>query len=302
MSVSVDKVTKVYGVQKALDEISFTIPAGQIVGLLGPNGAGKSTIMKILTCFIPPTLGKASVNGLDVVENSIEVRRLVGYLPEHNPLYTDMYVHEYLEFSAGIYQLGKSAKARISEMIEQTGLTEERHKKIAALSKGYRQRVGLAQAMLHNPEVLILDEPTSGLDPNQLIDIRNLIKKMGEQKTVILSTHIMQEVEAVCDRAIIINKGKIVADDKTANILKSGNQNVLIVELDKLIDVSLFKTIKIISGSTRMSGNIWKISAINIEELQQELMKWAVNNKLAILSMRREENTMEESFHRLTKN
>jgi ABC-2 type transport system ATP-binding protein len=213
-----------------------------------------------------------------------------------------MYVHEYLEFSAGIYQLGKSAKARISEMIEQTGLTEERHKKIAALSKGYRQRVGLAQAMLHNPEVLILDEPTSGLDPNQLIDIRNLIKKMGEQKTVILSTHIMQEVEAVCDRAIIINKGKIVADDKTANILKSGNQNVLIVELDKLIDVSLFKTIKIISGSTRMSGNIWKISAINIEELQQELMKWAVNNKLAILSMRREENTMEESFHRLTKN
>lgn len=301
MSVSVDKVTKVYGVQKALDEVSFTIPAGQIVGLLGPNGAGKSTIMKILTCFIPPTFGTASVNGLDVIENSIEVRRLVGYLPEHNPLYTDMYVREYLEFSAGIYQLGKSSKSRIDEMIEQTGLTEERHKKISALSKGYRQRVGLAQAMLHNPEVLILDEPTSGLDPNQLIDIRNLIKKMGEQKTVILSTHIMQEVEAVCDRAIIINKGKIVADDKTAEILKSDNQNRLIVELDKTIDASLFKSITNISDCKKMNGNIWQISAKNLDELQQELMKWAVNNKLAILSMRRSENTMEESFHRLTK-
>ncbi len=301
MSVSVDKVTKMYGVQKALDEVSFTIPAGQIVGLLGPNGAGKSTIMKILTCFIPPTFGTASVNGLDVIENSIEVRRLVGYLPEHNPLYTDMYVREYLEFSAGIYQLGKSSKSRIDEMIEQTGLTDERHKKIAALSKGYRQRVGLAQAMLHNPEVLILDEPTSGLDPNQLIDIRNLIKKMGEQKTVILSTHIMQEVEAVCDRAIIINKGKIVADDKTADILKSDNQNRLIVELDKAIDASLFKSITIISDYKKMNGNIWQISAKNLDELQQELMKWAVNNKLAILSMRRSENTMEESFHRLTK-
>ncbi len=301
MSVSVDKVTKMYGVQKALDEVSFTIPAGQIVGLLGPNGAGKSTIMKILTCFIPPTFGTASVNGLDVIENSIEVRRLVGYLPEHNPLYTDMYVREYLEFSAGIYQLGKSSKSRIDEMIEQTGLTDERHKKIAALSKGYRQRVGLAQAMLHNPEVLILDEPTSGLDPNQLIDIRNLIKKMGEQKTVILSTHIMQEVEAVCDRAIIINKGKIVADDKTADILKSDNQNRLIVELDKAIDASLFKSITIISDYKKMNGNIWQISAKNLDELQQELMKWAVNNKLSILSMRRSENTMEESFHRLTK-
>jgi len=301
MSVSVDKVTKVYGVQKALDEVSFTIPAGQIVGLLGPNGAGKSTIMKILTCFIPPTFGTASVNGLDVIENSIEVRRLVGYLPEHNPLYTDMYVREYLEFSAGIYQLGKSSKSRIDEMIEQTGLTEERHKKIAALSKGYRQRVGLAQAMLHNPEVLILDEPTSGLDPNQLIDIRNLIKKMGEQKTVILSTHIMQEVEAVCDRAIIINKGKIVADDKTANIIKSGSRDMLIVELDKAINESLFKSVPSISAIKYLSGNTWQISAKNMDELRQELMQWAVNNKLAILSMRRDENSMEESFHRLTK-
>ncbi|NOU45730.1 MAG: gliding motility-associated ABC transporter ATP-binding subunit GldA [Bacteroidales bacterium] len=301
MSVSVDKVTKVYGVQKALDEVSFTIPAGQIVGLLGPNGAGKSTIMKILTCFIPPTFGTASVNGLDVIENSIEVRRLVGYLPEHNPLYTDMYVREYLEFSAGIYQLGKSSKSRIDEMIEQTGLTDERHKKIAALSKGYRQRVGLAQALLHNPEVLILDEPTSGLDPNQLIDIRNLIKKMGEQKTVILSTHIMQEVEAVCDRAIIINKGKIVADDKTANIIKSGSRDMLIVELDKAINESLFKSVPSISAIKYLSGNTWQISAKNMDELRQELMKWAVNNKLAILSMRRDENSMEESFHRLTK-
>ena len=301
MSVLVENITKLYGEQKALDSVSFEINKGEVVGLLGPNGAGKSTLMKVLSCFIPPSSGIASINGLDVIENSIEVRRLVGYLPEHNPLYIDMYVREYLEFSAGIYQLGKSTKARIDEMIEQTGLTDERHKKIGALSKGFRQRVGIAQAILHNPEVLILDEPTSGLDPNQLIDIRNLIIRLGKQKTVILSTHIMQEVEAVCDRAIIINKGKIVADDKTSNIIKSNNQNVLIVEFNKPINESLFKSLASITKVKAISSNSWQISCDNIEMLQQELMQWAVNHKLAILSMHREENTMEESFQRLTK-
>lgn len=301
MSVLVENITKLYGEQKALDSVSFEINKGEVVGLLGPNGAGKSTLMKVLSCFIPPSSGIASINGLDVIENSIEVRRLVGYLPEHNPLYIDMYVREYLEFSAGIYQLGKSTKARIDEMIEQTGLTDERHKKIGALSKGFRQRVGIAQAILHNPEVLILDEPTSGLDPNQLIDIRNLIIRLGKQKTVILSTHIMQEVEAVCDRAIIINKGKIVADDKTSNIIKSNNQNVLIVEFNKPISESLFKSLASITKVKAISSNSWQISCDNIEMLQQELMQWAVNHKLAILSMHREENTMEESFQRLTK-
>lgn len=302
MSVSVDKVTKVYGVQKALDAVSFTIPAGQIVGLLGPNGAGKSTLMKIISCFIPPSEGKASVNGLDVMENSIEVRRLVGYLPEHNPLYTDMYVREYLAFTAGIFQLGSRTKSRVEEMIHLTGLKDESHKKISALSKGYRQRVGLAQALLHDPEVLILDEPTSGLDPNQLIDIRNLIRELGQKKTVILSTHIMQEVEAVCDRAIIINKGKIVADDKTANLARPESQNILIIELDRKVEDTLFKQLPGVNGLERLHGNTWQIRTGKPDVMQQELMQWAVRHKLAILSMKRSETSMEESFHRLTRN
>jgi ABC-2 type transport system ATP-binding protein len=222
MSIRVNKVTKLYGEQKALDEVSFSIEPGQIVGLLGPNGAGKSTMMKILTCFIPPSSGEASVNGYDVMEDAMAVKRIVGYLPEHNPLYREMYVKEYLEFAGGIYHL-KNLNSRIEEMIELTGLKDEQHKKIEALSKGYRQRVGLAQALIHDPDVLILDEPTSGLDPNQLVEIRNLIKEIGRTKTVMLSTHIMQEVEAVCQRVIIIHKGKIVADDLLDDLQKQGN-------------------------------------------------------------------------------
>lgn len=219
MSIKVSHVTKKYDRQLALNGVNLDIEKGRIVGLLGPNGAGKSTLMKIITCFIPPTEGTVTVEGHDVLDNPMEVRRCVGYLPEHNPLYLDMYVREYLEFVAGIHHItGSDAKKRIDEMIEKTGLTVEMRKKIGALSKGYRQRVGLAQAMMHNPSVLILDEPTSGLDPNQLVEIRALITELGKEKTVLLSTHIMQEVEAMCPEIIIINKGVVVANDRIENI------------------------------------------------------------------------------------
>ena len=219
MSIQVNNITKLYGKQKALDDVSFEVAPGKVTGFLGPNGAGKTTMMRVITCFIPQTSGKVSVCGYDVVDDSIEVRRNVGYLPENNPLYLDMYVKEYLAFIAGIYKI-KNVESRIAEMIERTGLQIEYKKKIGALSKGYRQRVGLAQALIHDPKVLILDEPTSGLDPNQLTEIRNLIKEIGKEKTVMLSTHIMQEVEAVCDRVIIINKGRIVADNSLGDIQK----------------------------------------------------------------------------------
>jgi len=225
MSIIATDITKIYGKQKALDSVSLEINAGEVVGLLGPNGAGKSTMMKIISCFLPPTSGEASVDGFDIFEKEIEVKKRVGYLPEHNPLYLDMYVREYLSFLAGIHKLGRKKKARINEIIDITGLGLEQNKKIAALSKGFRQRVGLAQALLHDPSVLILDEPTSGLDPNQLLEIRSLIQEIGKEKTVLFSTHIMQEVEAICDRAVIIHLGKIVADD-SISALKKGEQSL----------------------------------------------------------------------------
>lgn len=218
MSISITNLTKIYGEQRALDNVSLEINKGEIVGLLGPNGAGKSTMMKIITCFIPPTEGGVKVCGYDIFDDPMEVRKKIGYLPENNPLYLDMYVREFLYFIAGVHKLGKQKKERTEYMIELTGLTKEVNKKIGALSKGYRQRVGIAQAMIHDPEVLILDEPTSGLDPNQLVEIRELIKNAGKDKTVLLSTHIMQEVEAVCDRTIIINNGQVVADDNTKHL------------------------------------------------------------------------------------
>lgn len=218
MSISIQNLTKLYNGQKALDNVSLEINKGEIVGLLGPNGAGKSTMMKIITCFIPPTKGSVKVCGYDIFDNPMDVRKKIGYLPEHNPLYLDMYVREFLDFIAGVHGLGKQKKERIEQMIEMTGLTKEVNKKIGTLSKGYRQRVGIAQAMIHDPEVLILDEPTSGLDPNQLVEVRDLIKNAGKDKTVLLSTHIMQEVEAVCGRTIIINNGQVVADDNTKHL------------------------------------------------------------------------------------
>ncbi|NBQ48311.1 MAG: ATP-binding cassette domain-containing protein, partial [Sphingobacteriia bacterium] len=234
MSISVKNVTKLYGQQKALDNVSFEVGSNEIVGFLGPNGAGKSTMMKILTCYIPPSSGEASVKGFDIAGDSLQVRRQIGYLPEHNPLYLDMYVKEFLEFAASLYKVEKSS-ARIREMIGITGLQAEQNKKIGALSKGYRQRVGLAQAMIHDPGVLIMDEPTTGLDPNQLEEIRNLIRALGREKTVMLSTHIMQEVEAICDKVIIISKGQIVANDDTRNLRRSGTRQLITVEFDQVV-------------------------------------------------------------------
>jgi ABC-2 type transport system ATP-binding protein len=302
MSVKLSHITKLYGNQKALDDVSFEIHKGEIVGLLGPNGAGKSTIMKILTCYIPPSMGEASINGFDVQEQALEVQRLVGYLPETNPLYHDMYIREYLSFVAGIHKIENRSK-RISEMIEITGLGIESHKKIGALSKGFKQRVGLAQALLHNPQVLILDEPTSGLDPNQLVEIRNLIKEIGKQKTVILSTHIMQEVEAVCDRAIIINKGVIVADDKTQNLTKQDTgTTTIIVEFDKVVNRNQLLKLANVKQARNANENVWLIESKNQADIRPELMRWALNNDVAIQSLQMESKNLEDAFRHLTKN
>lgn len=301
MSIIVENITKLYGAQKALDNVSFTIKSGEIVGLLGPNGAGKSTMMKIITCFIPPNSGNISVYGDDIFENSLEVRKKVGYLPENNPLYYDLYVKEYLEFIAGIYKI-RNIKERVKEMIHLTGLEIEQHKKIGALSKGYRQRVGLAQAMIHNPDVLILDEPTSGLDPNQLVEIRNLIREIGKEKTIMLSTHIMQEVEAVCSRSIIIDKGQIVADDKTSNLsARSVGLQVLKVEFSKPVSTSLLKTIKGIKQVTNESDNIYNIET-DERDIREDIFKFAVRNEIAVLSLQKTEQGLEKVFQQLTKN
>ncbi|MBE9492510.1 MAG: gliding motility-associated ABC transporter ATP-binding subunit GldA [Bacteroidetes bacterium] len=300
MSIIVENITKIYGQQRVLDNVSFTINTGEIVGLLGPNGAGKSTLMKIITCFIPPTLGNITVYGNDIIEHSLEVRKMVGYLPENNPLYMDLYVKEYLEFVAGIYKV-INKKMRVKEMIQLTGLDIEQHKKIGALSKGYRQRVGLAQAMIHDPAVLILDEPTSGLDPNQLVEIRNLIKEIGKEKTIMLSTHIMQEVEAVCSRAIIIDNGSIVADDKTSNLLsKSAGFQILKVEFNKPVSASLLKTIKGVKLVTKVSDTIYEIEA-GKNDIREDIFQFAVKNEVAVLSLQKIEQGLEEVFQQLTK-
>jgi len=301
MSIEVKQVTKIYGSQKALDQVSLSIHPGEIVGLLGPNGAGKSTLMKIITCFIPPTDGEVSVCGHDIFEESLKVREKVGYLPEQNPLYLEMYVREYLEFVAGIHKIKRNTKERISEMIELTGLTLEQKKKIGALSKGYRQRVGLAQALIHDPEVLILDEPTSGLDPNQIHEIRNLIRSIGATKTIMLSTHIMQEVEAICDRAIIIHKGQIVADDLTHKLTSAvRNKNRITVEFSgKIIKEDLLR-IAGISNIDQKSQNTWVIETGADHDIREELFKLAVNKDSGILSMNKEELRLEEVFQILT--
>ena len=302
MSVRVNSLIKTFGSQKALDGATFQINQGQIVGLLGPNGAGKSTMMKILTCFIPPTSGEAYIHDLNVMEDSLEVRRLVGYLPEHNPLYLEMYVREYLEFIGGIHKIS-NLHARVDEMIEITGLSAEYRKKIGTLSKGYRQRVGLAQALIHDPKVLILDEPTSGLDPNQLTEIRKLIKEVGKQKTVMLSTHIMQEVEALCDRAIIINNGKIVADDLTENLHKiSQKEEILLVEFDKPVNEVLLKSIQNIVSIEKTGENSWKIIASSQFDIRPIIFQFAIDNKLTVLSLSKQEHTLEEVFRQVTKN
>jgi ABC-2 type transport system ATP-binding protein len=302
MSIKVNNITKLYGEQAALNNVSFEVNTGEIVGFLGPNGAGKSTMMKILTCFVPQTSGTASVYGFDVSEESLEVRRHVGYLPEHNPLYLDMYVKEYLEFIGGLHHL-KNIKTRISEMIDMTGLQVEQKKKIGALSKGYRQRVGLAQALIHDPNVLILDEPTTGLDPNQLEEIRNLIIQIGKQKTVMLSTHIMQEVEAVCNRVIIINNGQIVANDETAIVQNSQavNKQMITVEFDKATTMDALKNIAGVHQVVQIKDNSWQLAAHTMDDIRPAIFQFAVKNGLAILTLHKEEQRLEDVFKHLTK-
>ncbi len=301
LSISVKNISKLYGTQKALNDVSFEVGKSQIVGFLGPNGAGKSTMMKILTCYIPQTSGDASVCGFDVNEESMEVRKRIGYLPENNPLYHDMYVKEYLEFIAGIYKLKGNVRSRISKIVFNTGLEAEKKKKIGALSKGYRQRVGLAQALIHDPEVLILDEPTTGLDPNQLSEIRALIQSLGKEKTVLLSTHIMQEVEAITDRVIIVNKGLIVADESTSVLRKKPGQNeVVIIEFEKTVSKNELLTVQGVEAVKNIKDNLWKITGKDHSDIRAALFKWSVENNHTILSLQKEEQKLEDIFHLLT--
>lgn len=300
MSISVTNITKVYGAQKALNNISFEVGSNEIIGFLGPNGAGKSTMMKILTCYIPPSEGSAKVCGFDIASQSLEVRKQIGYLPEHNPLYLDMYVKEFLEFVGNIHKI-KNTASRVKEMIDVTGLQLEQNKKIGALSKGYRQRVGIAQAMIHDPKVLILDEPTTGLDPNQLEEIRNLIKSLGKQKTVMLSTHIMQEVEAICDKVIIINKGEIVANDDTKNLQKNTTKQIITVEFDKTVSEELLKTIRDIEKVNYLQNNMWQLISSSKEDVRKEIFNFAVANDLGVLTLNKEEQKIEDVFKELTK-
>lgn len=300
MSIVVDKVTKLYGEQKALDTVSFTIQPGEIVGFLGPNGAGKSTMMKIITGFIPANAGTVTVCGLDVSNYPLKTKGKIGYLAEQNPLYYDMYVREYLLFIAGVFKISH-AKKRIDEIIETVGLSIEQNKKIGALSKGYKQRVGLAQALLHDPEVLILDEPTTGLDPNQLEEIRTLIKKIGAQKTVMLSTHIMQEVEAICDRVIIINKGKIVANDKAKNLNQIFNkQNIIRIEFENPIDLNKLKKINGVTSIQENGENKYLIYSDSSVDVRNELFQFAVNANTTVLTLQKEELKLEDIFKQLT--
>lgn len=303
MSITVTQLSKIYGEQRAVNNISFSLNKGEVVGFLGPNGAGKSTTMKMITGYLPPSSGQATVCGFDVATHPMEVRQRVGYLPEANPLYFDMYVREFLAFVAQVHQLGKNSQQRIAEVIGMTGLQPESKKKIGALSKGYKQRVGLAQALLHDPEVLILDEPTSGLDPNQLADIRQLIRELGRVRTVVLSTHIMQEVEAVCSRVIIINKGNIIADDSLEHLQQGGTEN-------GYIQVSFgqpFPTeteLQQLGGVTRVKqqdDRTWQLFAGNLEEVRKNLLQFALISNRNILSLQSNSQSLETIFRELTK-
>lgn len=303
MSISITNLTKSYGSQKAVHDISFEVNSGEIVGFIGPNGAGKSTTMKVITGFLSEFEGEVLVNGLDVKSQAIDVKKIIGYLPEHNPLYTEMYVREYLKFIAKVYEIQGSIDEQINQVIEKTGLQKEQHKKISALSKGYRQRVGLASVLIHNPQVLILDEPTTGLDPNQIIEIRNLIAEVGKQKTVLLSTHIMQEVEAICDRVIIINNGKIVANDKSQTIKSAsiGSHGTILVEFLQECTKELLLTIPLIDEAVPVSAKEWLIKPKDGADIRQNIFNFAVQSNLTVLSMQLQEKTLEEVFQELTK-
>lgn len=296
MSITVQNITKTFGQQKALDNVSFSIKKGEVVGFLGPNGAGKSTMMRILTTYYKADSGDAEVNGFDVLKSVREVQKSIGYLPEHNPLYLEMYVKEYLAFNADVYQIPKS---KIDEVIEQTGLSPEAHKKIGQLSKGYRQRVGLAAALLHDPEVLILDEPTTGLDPNQLIEIRKLIREIGKEKTILLSTHIMKEVEAVCDRVIIINKGHLVADKKLEE-LREAEEQIIEVEFDYRVEEQLLNKLPNVSKVLNTGGFVYEITFSTSKDMRPAVFDFAHDNKLKTLQLSRKNKNLESLFTELT--
>lgn len=301
MSITVQNLYKSYGEQLVLNNISFSIPDREIVGFLGNNGAGKSTTMKIITGYIEADKGNVEVCGINILRNPLEASRKIGYLPEHNPIYPEMFVKEYLRFVAGVYKLGKNANSRVDEMIEKTGLTREYKKKIGMLSKGYRQRVGLAQALIPDPEVLILDEPTTGLDPNQIIDVRNLIKEIGREKTVMLSTHIMQEVSAICERVIIINQGQIVADEKESSIVSATSESefAIFVEFNKPLEVESLKEIEHITSITPASETGYFVESQ--KDVREAVFRYAVKNEAIILTMKPKERTMEDVFRSLTK-
>jgi ABC-2 type transport system ATP-binding protein len=298
MSIEVQNISKFYGDQKALDDVSFSIKSGEIVGFLGPNGAGKSTLMRILTTYLKADSGSATVQGCDVQTQQKGVQSCVGYLPENNPLYPDMYVKEYLEFSASVYGL-KDSTERINEVIAQTGLVAESHKQINQLSKGYKQRVGLANALLHNPKVLILDEPTTGLDPNQLVEIRQLIRKVGRDTTILLSTHIMQEVEAMCDRVIIINKGKIVANDLIKN-LKSDSNQLIEVEFDYRVEKELLQKIKRVRDVRELHGFNYALVFETQDDMRSAVFDFAHDHGLKILALNKRSKNLEAMFQELT--
>lgn len=299
MSIEVKNLFKYYGEQAAVRDVSFSVKKGEIVAFLGPNGAGKSTTMKIMTGFIPASEGEVYICGKKVDIDGLETRQIIGYLPENNPLYTDMYVREYLEFVGRIYKI-KNLKARVSEMITAVGLEVEQHKKIGMLSKGYRQRVGLAQAIIHDPEVLILDEPTTGLDPNQLVEIRELIRNIGKEKTVLLSTHIMQEVEAICDRVIIISKGQIVADDKASALQQEIEHQTVYVEFDTVVSKAQLSKIPGVHQVESLEGG-WLLGTSATEDLRKEVAMFAQKQGWLVLAMRIEQKTLEEVFKELTK-
>lgn len=300
MSIEVKNLLKVYGEQKAVNNISFRVDKGEIVGFLGPNGAGKSTTMKIITGYLQPAGGEAYVCGINVAEDALAVKKKTGYLPEANPLYYDMYVYEYLNFIAGVHQI-QNPKVKIQQVMELTGLAAERKKKIGQLSKGYKQRVGLAAALIHEPEVLILDEPTSGLDPNQIIEIRDVIRKQGENKTVLFSSHILQEVEAICDRVIIINKGEIVADDKLSRLQTANkDKHVVMVQFKEAVDKHLLEQIKETSSIQQQTSSLLKFETTSPEAVRKQILELALKHNLNIVSLQSESHSLEEVFRSLT--
>ncbi|MBL7877546.1 MAG: gliding motility-associated ABC transporter ATP-binding subunit GldA [Cyclobacteriaceae bacterium] len=301
MSLHVSNLTKVYGQQKALNDVSFSVEKGEIVGFLGPNGAGKSTTMKIATGYLASTSGTVTINGFEVATHSVQIRKILGYLPEHNPLYPDMFVHEYLQFVGKVFQITSSElKKRVPEIIALCGLDREQNKKIEALSKGYRQRVGLAQALIHNPEVLILDEPTTGLDPNQILEIRKLIKQISENKTVIFSTHIMQEVQALCDRVVVINQGTLVADDRVASLLKHQKNTFLVVEFESGVDEQVLLSLAGVEKVIELKPGLYRLVTTTGFDLRSEVFRMASERNLSLIGLRQEENSLEEIFRELT--